>query len=65
MSHNLINNIIPGAIAFVIIVGGIFWLIAADIREQAGKSPLRLRWRQPAKSKPARPVTAARASLDA
>jgi hypothetical protein len=63
--HNLINNIIPGAIAFVIIVGGIFWLVAADIREHAGKSPLRLRPHRPAKSKPARPVSAARISLEA
>ncbi len=63
--HNLITNIIPGAIAFVIIVGGILWLIADDIREQAGKSRLHLRWRRPASSTPARPVSAARMSLDA
>jgi hypothetical protein len=63
--HNLITNIIPGAIAFVIIVGGILWLIADDIREHAGKSPLSLRSLRPAKSKPARPVSAARISLDA
>jgi hypothetical protein len=43
MSHNLINNIIPGAIGLAVILGGIAWCIIANSRAQNGRPPLRLR----------------------
>lgn len=65
MGHNLIHNIIPGAIALAIILGGIFWLVVDDIRRHSGRSPLRFRLPRPANSKPARSAAATRVSLDA
>jgi peptidoglycan/LPS O-acetylase OafA/YrhL len=44
MSHNLLYNIIPGTIALAIILGGILWFLVDDLRRQAGRAPLRLRW---------------------
>jgi hypothetical protein len=45
MSHNLVENIIPGAIALAIIVGGILWCLVDDIRLRSGRPPLRLHLR--------------------
>jgi hypothetical protein len=66
MSHNLINNIIPGAIALAIIVGGIFWLIIDDMRRQDGREPLRLRFRasHPGPVSPVQVVSVRRASTE-
>jgi hypothetical protein len=54
MSHNLINNVIPGLIGLAIILGGIAWCVIADIRAQNGRPPLRLlhSLRRPATPKP-------------
>lgn len=65
--HNLINNIIPGAVALAIILGGILWCIVADMRAQNGQATLRLRLRlhRPVREQRAPAVPAARVSLDA
>jgi hypothetical protein len=41
VSHNLIHNIIPGAIALAVILGGILWLIVDDVRRQNGRTTSR------------------------
>jgi len=64
--HNLTNNIIPGAVALAIILGGILWCILADVRAQNGQAPLRLRLRlhRPVHNERSPAVPAARVSLD-
>jgi hypothetical protein len=63
--HNLITNIIPGAVALAIVLGGILCCIVADMRAQHGQAPLRLRLRRPVRNGRRRAVPAARVSLDA
>jgi hypothetical protein len=65
--HNLITNIIPGAVALAIVLGGILCCIVADMRAQSAQAPLRLRLRlhRLVREQRAPAVPAARVSLDA
>jgi hypothetical protein len=62
--HNLLYNIIPGAILMGVIVGGLLWCIVADMRAQNGRPPLRLRVPTSVRKERAPAVASARISLD-